>query len=93
MFVASFCVSSPLVYLFGCEHYLGPPLYALGWSLHVILVMGFLSGRRYMDLTAFLSEDDITILITTVDTFIEHAVRLGVAVVIDLLVAFGRTWA
>lgn len=57
----------------------------LSWS------WGFLSGRRSTDLSFFLlSEDGVTISIITVDTFIKHAVPLGLAVVIYLLVAFGR---
>lgn len=54
----------------------------LSWS------WGFLSGRRSTDLSFFLlSEDGVTISIITVDTFIKHAVPLGLAVVIYLLVA------
>lgn len=56
----------------------------LSWS------WGFLSGRRSTDLSFFLSEDGVTFSIITVDTFIKHAVPLGLAVVIYLLVAFGR---
>lgn len=37
-----------------------------------------------------LSEDGVTISIITVDTFIKHAVPLGLTVVIYLLVVFGR---
>lgn len=51
---------------------------------------GFLSGRRSTDLSFFLSEDGVTFSIITVDTFIKHAVPLGLVVVIYLLVTFGR---
>jgi hypothetical protein len=52
---------------------------------------GFLSGRRSADLQFFFkSEDGVTIFIITVDTYMKHVVPLSLAVVIRLLVAFGR---
>lgn len=70
---------------------MGLPLGVFSWSLHVKLVMGFPFWAAFNGSELFLlSEDGVTISIITVDTFIKHAVPLGLAVVIYLLVAFGR---
>jgi hypothetical protein len=91
MLATSPCVSFPPVFLFGCVHLLGSPLsFQLQPACYVGHGVSFLGGVRRICNFFFKSEDGVTIFIITVDTYMKHVVPLSLAVVIRLLVAFGR---